>query len=81
MIQKTRRADLLGSLITSPDQAIYRCNAVLELAAAEDLGAMDIPSSQVGPGTAAKILVLDPRVGRRSRNCILKDSRRSHARV
>jgi hypothetical protein len=39
------------------DQAIYRCNAVLDLAAAEDLGAMDIPSSQVGPGTAAKILV------------------------
>ena len=35
-------------------------NSILDFAAAEDLGAMDIPGRQVGPGTFAKVLMLDP---------------------
>ena len=53
------------------NEAIHRRDAILELAATEDFGAMDVPSRQVNPGTPAKVLVLNPngavRAGRQSR--------------
>ncbi len=53
------------------DETFDRCNPVFDFAAAEDLGAMDIPSSQLGPSAFTKVLVLDPggavRSGRQSR--------------
>ena len=41
------------------DKPIHRSNSAFDFAAAEDLSAMDIPCGQVGPGTFAKVLVLD----------------------
>src|ERR1022692_3399351 len=41
------------------DETPYRRHPVLDFAAAEDLGAVNIPGSQVGPGTFAKVLMLD----------------------
>jgi len=41
------------------DQPIHRGDAALDFAAAEDLGAMDIPGCQVGPGAFAKVLMLN----------------------
>jgi hypothetical protein len=38
-------------------KAIHRRNAILQLATTEDLGTVDIPGSQVDPGTPAKVLV------------------------
>lgn len=38
-------------------EAIHRRDAILGLATTEDLGAVDIPSSQVDPGAPAKVLV------------------------
>src|ERR1051325_10518518 len=43
------------------NEAIDRRNAILEFAATEDFGAMDVPSRQVNPGTPAKVLVFNPR--------------------
>ena len=42
------------------DETFYWGYPVLDFAAAEDLGAMHVPCSQVGPGTFAKVLMLDP---------------------
>jgi len=49
------------------DQPIHRDDAALDFAAAEDLGAMDIPGCQVGPGAFAEVLMLNAHrtVGRR----------------
>ena len=49
------------------DESVHRSDATLDFAAAENLGAMDIPGCQVGPGTFAEVLVFDARraVGRR----------------
>ena len=41
------------------DEAFHRSNPVLDFAAAEDLGTMDVPSSQISPGAFTKVLVLD----------------------
>src|SRR5713101_6356355 len=41
------------------NKAIHGSNAVLDFAAAEDLGALHIPRGQVGPSAFAKVLVLD----------------------
>ena len=41
------------------DEALHGSNPVFDFAAAEDLGAMDVPSRQIGPGTFAKVLMLD----------------------
>ena len=41
------------------DQSIYRSNASLVFATAEDFGSMDVPSCQVSPGALTKVLVLD----------------------
>ena len=43
------------------DEAIHRRDAILELASTEDLGAMDVPSGQVDPGTPSKVFVFNPR--------------------
>ena len=45
------------------DKPIHWSNAILDFAATEDLGAMDVPSRQVGPGTYAEVLMLDPAWG------------------
>jgi len=42
------------------DEACYRRNAILRFTTPEDLGAVDIPSGQINPGTLAKILVFNP---------------------
>jgi hypothetical protein len=42
------------------DEALNRGHPVFDFAAPEDLGAMNIPSSYIGPGAFAKILILDP---------------------
>jgi hypothetical protein len=50
------------------NKAFHRRNAILELATTEDLGAVDIPGSQVDPGAPAKVLVFHSRgTVRRSR--------------
>lgn len=53
------------------DEAFHRSNPVFDFAAAENLGAVDVPSGQISPGTFAKVLVLDSgravRSGRQSR--------------
>ena len=49
----------LGHDVT--DETIDRSNSVFDFAAAKDPGTMDVPRRQVGPGTFAKILVLDAR--------------------
>ena len=41
------------------DEPIHGSNSALHFTAAKDLCAMDIPSSQIGPGAFAKVLVLD----------------------
>jgi hypothetical protein len=41
------------------NKAIHGSNAVLDFAAAEELGAMHVPRGQVGPSAFAKVLVLD----------------------
>ena len=41
------------------DQPVHRGDAALDFAAAEDLGAMDIPGRQVGPSAFAEVLMLD----------------------
>ena len=43
------------------DEAIDGFYSVFHFAATEDLGAMDIPSCQIGPGPFAEVLVLDAR--------------------
>jgi hypothetical protein len=40
-------------------QSVKRFNAILLLAAAKDPGMVDIQTSDVGPGAASKVLVLD----------------------
>ena len=42
------------------DEALYRSHPILDFAASEELGAMNVPSRQVGPGTFAKVLMLNP---------------------
>jgi len=53
------------------DEAIHRRDAILGLATPEDLGAVDIPGSQVDPGAPTKVLVFNSggavRRGRQSR--------------
>ncbi len=60
---------LLGHDVS--DETFHRSNPVLDFAAAEDLGAMNVPSSQISPGAFTKILVLESgravRSGRQSR--------------
>ena len=41
------------------DETLYRSHPVLDLAVAEELGAMNVPSGQIGPGTSAKVFMLD----------------------
>src|SRR5574340_153841 len=41
-------------------EAVEGRNAVVRLAPAEELGAVDVQRSQIGPGTAALVLVFDP---------------------
>ncbi len=41
------------------DEAVGGSNSIFLFAAAEDLGAMDVPSRQIGPGTLTEVLVLD----------------------
>src|SRR5262249_38159583 len=41
------------------DEPIHGRNSTFNFTAAEDLCPMNIPSSQIGPGTFAKVLVLD----------------------
>ena len=61
MIQKTRSSGLVGLLAHDfTDEALDGSDPVLDFAAAEDLGAMDVPGSQIGPGTFAKVLMLNP---------------------
>ena len=43
------------------DQPIHRGDAALDFAAAKDLGAMDIPGCQVGPGSFTEVLMLNAR--------------------
>jgi len=42
------------------DETLYRSHPILDFAASEELGAMNVPSRQVGPGTFAKVLMLNP---------------------
>jgi hypothetical protein len=42
------------------DESLYWSHPILDFATPEDLGAMDVPGSQVGPGTFAKVLMLNP---------------------
>jgi hypothetical protein len=41
------------------DETLYRSHPILDLAVAEELGAMNVPSGQIGPGTSAKVFMLD----------------------
>ena len=41
------------------DEAVKRLNTILRFAAAKDPGVMNIQTGNVGPGPAAKVLVLD----------------------
>lgn len=41
------------------DEAVGGSDSIFRFAAAEEFGAMDIPSCQIGPGALAEILVLD----------------------
>jgi hypothetical protein len=43
------------------DEALNRGHPVFDFAAAEDLGAMNVPGRQIGPGAFAKVLMLDLR--------------------
>ena len=40
-------------------QPVERCDVILRFAAARDSGVMHIPRGDVGPGTAAELLVFD----------------------
>jgi len=64
------------------NQAIHRRDAILGLATTEELGAVDIPGSQVNPGAPAKVLVFHSR-GTVRRNsgveCRLYDFRHTFA--
>jgi len=52
---------LVGLLVhVFTDETLYWSHPILDFAAAEDLGAMNVPSRQVGPGTFAKVLMLNP---------------------
>ena len=52
---------LVGLLVHDfTDETLCGSHAILDFAASEDLGAMNVPSRQVGPGTFAKVLMLDP---------------------
>ena len=42
------------------DEPIKRCNAIWGFTAAEDSGVVYIECSDIGPGAAAKVLMLDP---------------------
>src|SRR5437763_17068864 len=42
------------------DESLYGSHPILDFATPEDLGAMDVPGSQVGPGAFAKVLMLNP---------------------
>ena len=48
------------------DQAVKGCDAVLALAATKDPGMVDIQAGDVGPGPAAKVLMLDLHAAPRS---------------
>ena len=41
------------------DKPVHRGDSALDFAATEDLGPMDIPGCQVGPGAFAEVLMLD----------------------
>jgi hypothetical protein len=43
------------------NEAILRRDAILQLAATEELGAVDVPSRQVDPGAPTEVLVFNPR--------------------
>jgi hypothetical protein len=43
------------------DEAIHRCDAILEFTTTEDLSAVDIPSRQINPGTLTKVLMFHSR--------------------
>jgi hypothetical protein len=61
MIQNTAASGLVGLLVHDfTDETLYRSHPILNFAAPEDLGAMNVPSRQVGPGTFAKVLMLNP---------------------
>jgi len=52
---------LVGLLVHDfTDETLYWSHPIFDFAAPEDLGAMDVPGSEVGPGTFAKVLMLDP---------------------
>ena len=52
---------LVGLLIHDfTDEALCGSHSILDFAASENLGAMNVPSSEVGPGTFAKVLMLNP---------------------
>ena len=52
---------LVGLLVHDfTDEPLCGSHAILDFAASEDLGAMHVPSRQVGPGTFAKVLMLNP---------------------
>ena len=52
---------LVGRLVHDfTDETLYWSHPVLDVAAPEELGAMNVPSRQVGPGTLAKVLMLSP---------------------
>ena len=57
MIQNTR-PDFLAHDFSH--EACHGRNAVLRFPTSEDLGAVDIPSGQVDPGTLTKIFVFSP---------------------
>ena len=66
MIQNTRNRRPIGLLTHHiPDQAMEGFDAILDDAAAEDLGAADIPSREVDPGSLSLALMLNE--GRSSR--------------
>src|SRR6266496_2743601 len=52
---------LIGLLVDDfTDETLYWSHPILDFTAPEDLGAMNVPSRQVSPGTLAKVLVLNP---------------------
>ena len=62
------------------DEPIHGSYSAFHFAATEDLGAMDVPCGQVGPGTFAEVFVLDARWAvRRRRQRRLFTTARLHA--
>src|SRR5713101_6964303 len=55
------------------DQPVERCDAILRLTAAEDSGVVYVQRGEVGPGTAAEVLMLDAHgsAGPASLRCML----------